>query len=142
MKLFTTKQAAVVLGLSNSRIRQAARDCRLHSYGGRYLLSEYDLKLIASRKGKHDRGLWFAIAHRYMTEAIEESNYVELKKGKFLASSELLESEQDTWDEYDESKEVDFSAAAYWVTSNNGINPIAISTAADLIAILIDQEVL
>lgn len=50
--IYTTAQAARKLGLSEQRIRQIARRLQLPNRNGRYMISDDDLRYIASRKGK------------------------------------------------------------------------------------------
>lgn len=57
--MYTTKEAAAVAGLSTQRVRQAIEAFNLGSKVGRdWILTESDIRVLKSRKGKRGRANW------------------------------------------------------------------------------------
>lgn len=74
-------------------------------------------------------------------EAIElakEKGCVEMPgfNGIYLDSAENIQADQKEWDDEDSAKEIDFSVAPYWLTTDDGAYPVSIHDAQDLLAAL------
>lgn len=77
-------------------------------------------------------------------ERADQDGWTELSDGVYLNSSESIQEEQAQWNDGDNAKHVDFSKAPYWLTTDDGQEPVAISGAddADLLeAVSVDERV-
>jgi hypothetical protein len=68
--------------------------------------------------------------------AAKKDGYVEFRAGLYLCEKEYLIGEQASWGDEDQSKAFDFSAAPYWLTTDDGQQPQAIHDASDLEAFI------
>jgi hypothetical protein len=75
----------------------------------------------------------FAQAKKIISKAKEAGRFCEIRAGIFLASAETMIAEQETWCDEDESKEFDFTVAAYWVTTDTGDEPYGVDTVYELV---------
>jgi hypothetical protein len=64
--------------------------------------------------------------------AAKKDGYVEFRAGLYLWEKDHLIEEQASWDDADQSKGVDFSAAPFWLTTDDGQQPQAIHDVSDL----------
>ena len=55
----------------------------------------------------------------------------EVSQGVYLYSQSTIIEEQKSWDEFDESKDFDFTTANFWLLSDNGIK-ISVHNSSDL----------
>lgn len=62
----------------------------------------------------------------------EKDGTVEVQPGVYLTIQTDLIAEQQEWDDGDSAKNTDLTTAPFWITTDNGIGPLAIHTAADL----------
>ncbi|MFC5512795.1 hypothetical protein ACFPOU_16960 [Massilia jejuensis] len=72
---------------------------------------------------------------RYNSPKLAEAltiEYVELSAGVYLSCAENMICEQKDWDNDDPSKNFDFTAAPFWVTTNDGRGPFAVYDSEDL----------
>ena len=56
-------------------------------------------------------------------KALEEKGTIEVQPGVYLSTGENMTADQETWDEFDGAKHVDFSIAPFWITTDNGAAP-------------------
>jgi hypothetical protein len=75
------------------------------------------------------------IASGYLAEA-DCDGTADLGGGITLATAAVMESEQKDWPDEDPSKDVDFFSYLYWITTDNGIDPIGIDNVEDLIEVV------
>ena len=64
-------------------------------------------------------------------ERAGEEGWVEIRPGTYLNTQASLEREQVEWDDEDACKDHDFSTNPYWLTFDNGSEPIGVSGADD-----------
>jgi len=76
-----------------------------------------------------------SIAGDYLSEAFKDG-YADLGGGITLSTAAHMVSEQKDWPDEDPSKDVDFLSYLYWITTDNGIDPIGIDSAEDLIEVV------
>ncbi len=55
-----------------------------------------------------------------------------IQSGVFLQTREEIMADQATWDDDDGSKNTDFSGSLYWITTDDGCEPIGIDTDDEL----------
>lgn len=63
---------------------------------------------------------------------VEVEGCVEISSGLYLNSRENILADQINWDEGDSCKTMDFSKFKYWITTNNGRDPIGIDKFEEL----------
>lgn len=68
-----------------------------------------------------------------MLEKVDVDGEVTLTSGVFLQTTESLKEEQTHWSEYDPCKTMNLKVAPYWITSDNGIIPIPVYDAENLL---------
>ena len=61
-----------------------------------------------------------------LEHTLKTRGWVELHEGVFLNSQESIISEQKEWDDSDQAKNFDFKAYKYWITTDNGGEPVGI----------------
>jgi hypothetical protein len=66
-------------------------------------------------------------------ETVAEKGWAEYRSGAFLQSAESLIAEQDGWGDEDSSKDADFSACPWWITTDDGTDPVPVMDQADFI---------
>ncbi len=71
-------------------------------------------------------------ANKLLKEAGESDDITKIGSGVFLASFRTMESEQEGWADEDPAKEVDFSSANFWLSTDDGVL-FAIHHAEDLL---------
>jgi len=62
----------------------------------------------------------------------------EFKPGVYLSSAEDMTDDQLKWDDDDPGKNTDFSTSAFWITTDNGVDPIGIDSDKELFEMLPD----
>lgn len=72
-------------------------------------------------------------ARELLAEA-DSKGFVELRLGVYLNSRENLQAEQNGWDEGDKAKNLDLSAAPFWLTASSRDGPFPILDEADLLS--------
>ncbi len=60
----------------------------------------------------------------------------EIRAGVYLLTAAAITQDQHLWGENDHSKNVDFSAAPFWVVTDSGDDPIGVDSDATLSALL------
>ena len=60
------------------------------------------------------------------------NGWVEISSGVYLNSQTSIVADQEGWDEMDESKLHDFTKAPFWITTDNGLDPVGIFAADDM----------
>ncbi len=56
-------------------------------------------------------------------KALEEKGTIEVQSGVYLSTGKNMTADQETWDEFDGAKHVDFSIAPFWITTDSGSSP-------------------
>ena len=56
-------------------------------------------------------------------KALEEKGSIEVQPGVHLSTGENMTADQETWDETDGAKHVNFSASPFWITTDSGSSP-------------------
>ena len=56
-------------------------------------------------------------------KALEEKGTIEVRPGVYLATGENQKADQETWNEFDAAKDIDFSVSPFWITTNDGADP-------------------
>jgi len=59
----------------------------------------------------------------------------EIQPGAFLSLAEDMIADQLAWDDEDHSKDIDFSTSAFWITTDDGVEPVGIDDDAELLEI-------
>lgn len=63
-----------------------------------------------------------------------------VQAGVYLQTSDDIIADQKTWDDGDASKDVDFSGSDYWITTDDGQDPIGIDSDEELWLICPDSD--
>lgn len=72
-------------------------------------------------------------------QAAIENGQVQISSGVYLNSKASILADQADWDDRDASKNIDFLAAPFWITTNDGyVSPIEGSDDQELIETLAD----
>jgi len=116
----------------------------------------YDRKLELERaESKRDALAEIADQHRptatltkhaaqQACERADHDGSTEISAGVYLNSRESIQEEQAQWNDGDGAKHVDFSQAPYWLTTDDGQEPVAITGADDqelLDTVSVDERV-
>ena len=56
-------------------------------------------------------------------KALEEVGSIEVQPGVYLATGENQKADQETWNEFDAAKNIDFSVSPFWITTDDGKDP-------------------
>ena len=56
-------------------------------------------------------------------KALKEKGSIEVRPGVYLATGENQKADQETWNEFDAAKDIDFSVSPFWITTDNGVAP-------------------
>ena len=67
-----------------------------------------------------------------LLNAAKEEGSVELRSGVWLETAESLIAQQKDWEEGDGCKEMDFTCAQFWITTDDGETPVSICGVEDL----------
>lgn len=67
-----------------------------------------------------------------LIEECENKGFVTLGGGVYLQAQEDIMNDQEAWSDDDESKEMDFTTAPYWITTDDGAVPEAVYDEDDL----------
>lgn len=105
------------------------------SYSPSTLRHEFDNEAIGDFDPEHVIGeVMGVLADFYDLETLEdnvlytarENGFVEISSGVYLNSRDYVIAEQDGWADEDECKNFDFTAAPYWLTTNDGQEPVPV----------------
>ena len=55
--------------------------------------------------------------------ALEEKGTIEVQPGVYLSTGDNMMADQETWNEFDAAKDIDFSVSPFWITTDNGVAP-------------------
>ena len=64
----------------------------------------------------------------------------EFKPGVFLSSADDMIADQLAWDDEDPCKDMDFSTSAFWITTDDGVEPEGIDSDEELLEIFPGYE--
>ena len=67
---------------------------------------------------------------------LAEYRYAEVADGVYVSTRESIEAEKAEWSENDPALKMNFSKAPYWITTDNGVTPIAIYDLSELSKLL------
>ena len=67
-----------------------------------------------------------------LLNAVKKEGSVQLSSGVWLETAESLISQQKGWEDGDGCKEMDFTCAPFWITTDDGETPVSIYDAEDL----------
>ena len=67
-----------------------------------------------------------------LLNAAKEEGSVQLSSGVWLETAESLISQQKGWEDGDGCKEMDFTCAPFWLTTDDGQTPVSVCDAEDL----------
>ena len=56
-------------------------------------------------------------------KALEEKGTIEVQPGVYLSTGDDIMADQETWNEFDAAKDIDFSVSPFWITTDNGVAP-------------------
>lgn len=56
-------------------------------------------------------------------KALEEKGTIEVQPGVYLSTGDNIMADQETWNEFDAAKDIDFSVSPFWITTDNGVAP-------------------
>ena len=56
-------------------------------------------------------------------KALEEKGTIEVQPGVYLSTGDNMMADQETWNEFDAAKDIDFSVSPFWITTNDGATP-------------------
>lgn len=80
------------------------------------------------------------LAEKFIKELEENNNdEITIVPGTFLTTRDNIIADQTMWDDDDESKNTDFTTDPFWITTDDGIDPIGITDAEDLADTLEEQ---
>jgi len=74
-------------------------------------------------------------------EAAKKKGYVEISSGVYLWSQEAIIEDQKEWNAEDNSKNMDFTTAPFWITTNSGESPEEIHSENWLLPFLSTDEI-
>jgi len=60
--------------------------------------------------------------------------------GVFIQTREDIQEDQKTWDDGDSSKNMDFSSSPFWVTTDNGVDPMGFDNINEAVISVVDME--
>ena len=60
-----------------------------------------------------------------------EHGMIEIRDGVFLWTMEEIITDQKTWEDVDDAKNLDFTTSKYWITDDAGMTPLAVTGADD-----------
>lgn len=72
------------------------------------------------------------------TECMENGS-AQIVPGVFLETSESMQEQQEDWADGDTSKEADFSTFPYWITTDNGADPIGVTENDSAVWAILDE---
>jgi hypothetical protein len=67
-----------------------------------------------------------------MLKKVDKKGCVEIQSGVYLHTQADIIAEQKDWDDEDDSKDLDFTVAPYWVTTDDGATPESVYSADDI----------
>ena len=54
---------------------------------------------------------------------LKEKGSLEIQPGVYLSTGDNMMADQETWNEFDAAKDIDFSVSPFWITTDNGATP-------------------